>query len=454
MSASCGAPFRRLQAAFPMKPCAVPLASRPEPLDPFDKPDILGRPPAPPMATTPWGRRMPTPSRVFAPTAARIAFGAGPRLRLHRVRGVATPLLDRSLGSLGPSHTGSSPGLQALREPTHCRPNGLVAGLSNRYTGVSTVNGQNVWYSERHHHHADRPHRRLAHRHRRVPIQRSPISSITPGKSPELPIEGVDNNYGQGALTAAHNGITTEIGLTDASHNGFMGLRFQPPSLPIHQKAHCWILPTRPGFDCRHDQLVRRLGMERHDDRQDRPHGKCLHRHRGVSIQRTNLTQWRGPVAGFSKAAHGREHPQRAGRVGLERLDHHATRLHGGIYTGSAGPFFSDAVLQNAAGHIVGHSSRYSGVSTSRGRNAWIWERLNHHAHRARRRGILDIQRLSVHALLLNEAGYVAGTSSTVIDSGLAEAIPRDIQWQHRHHSSSMCHTSTAKVTIRARRSS
>ncbi len=45
----------------------------------------------------------------------------------------------------------------------------------------------------------------------------------------------------------------------------------------------------------------------------------------------------------------------------------------GGVYTGSAGREYSDVTHQNNSGQVVGWSSRYTGVSSSLGRDSWVW---------------------------------------------------------------------------------
>jgi hypothetical protein len=47
--------------------------------------------------------------------------------------------------------------------------------------------------------------------------------------------------------------------------------------------------------------------------------------------------------------------------------------LTGANYTGSAGYQTSDALRQNEAGQVVGISFRYTGLSTSNGQDAWVW---------------------------------------------------------------------------------
>jgi MYXO-CTERM domain-containing protein len=80
-----------------------------------------------------------------------------------------------------------------------------------------------------------------------------------------------------------------------------------------------------------------------------------------------------GSVAGFSTRVSGVNT-----QVGSDSWVWNGTTtqqigLTGGVYTGSAGYRASGPSRMNAIGHVVGNSSRVTGVNTSNGTDTWVW---------------------------------------------------------------------------------
>lgn len=89
--------------------------------------------------------------------------------------------------------------------------------------------------------------------------------------------------------------------------------------------------------------------------------------------------------------------------------------LAGGVYTGSAGYQSSYGILQNEAGQVVGNSVRISGVNKFNGRDAWIWNGTNTiqiGLTGGDYTGSAGYQ--SSEAILQNAAGQVVGSSARV----------------------------------------
>jgi hypothetical protein len=203
---------------------------------------------------------------------------------------------------------------------------------------------------------------------------------------------------------------TKQIGLTGTAYTGSSGYQF---SKPILQSAAGQVLgistrliglKTENGQDCWifDGTTTRQIGLT----------GAVYTGSAGYQQSEAKLQNNTGQVAGTSmritrvKTINGTDawvwNGKSATQIGLT----------GPGYTGSTGLQSSEPLLQNAAGHVAGTSSRITGVDTRNGFDAWVWDGtktipigLTLSAFGGQARSVEN------HPLYLNPAGQVVGYS-------------------------------------------
>jgi phage protein U len=281
--------------------------------------------------------------------------------------GVATT----QIGFAGAGFTGSA-GYQYSKLLFH-NDAGQVAGISERYTGVNTLNGQHAWVWN------GTTTTRVGLTgavytgspgayHRSVPTSQNASGQIT-GTTNR--ISGVSADNGSDAWVW-NGATTTQIGLTGGVYTTTAGYQV---SGPVLQNAAGRIA----GFSYRFNGVGTRNGEDAWvwDGATTTRIGLTGALYTGSGGYRSSETKFlnaAGQVAGRSlriigtSTANGRDAWVWNGTTTTQ------IGLTGGVYTGTAGYQNSDLVSQNAAGQVAGRASRVTGVSTGNGQDAWVWD--------------------------------------------------------------------------------
>lgn len=280
-------------------------------------------------------------------------------------------------GLYGPEHTGSA-GLQISFTNT-LTSTGWMVGRSSRFSGTGANNGMDTW--------CFRPDTNSTIQiglidgdHTGSSGFRSSIESFVTHDGMAVGqtqrIASVNTNNGQSAwFYFPSTDLTVRIGLTDSTHTGSSGFHFTRTTAvsPSGQVA---------GITYRYTGVDTDNGIDA-----------------WVFNPATNSTLQIGYTGGVYTGALGRQvsiidHQNQAGQIagtsnryaGVAALRGQSswvfdpvtsttvqTGLIGGVYTGSIGHQFSSNRKQNEAGHIVGWSRRYTGMSTHNGFDMWIY---------------------------------------------------------------------------------
>ena len=313
------------------------------------------------------------------------------------------------IGLTGGVYTGSG-GFQ-FSDPELQNAAGHIAGYSTRYTGVSTSNGQDAWAwngtSTVQLGLTGGPYTGSAGRQRSLAQMQNAAGQVT-GYSERY--TGISTNNGQDAWV--WNGTTTtQIGLTGSGYTSNAGKQF---SEPVLQDTSGRIV----GYSNRYTGLGSYNGRDSWvwNGTATTQIGLTGAANIGSAGYRESFSESQsdgGQVVGYSNRYSGVSTDNGRDTWVWNGTTTTNIGLTGGANTGSAGYQYSAASFQNAAGQVVGYSNRYTGVSTKIGEDVWVWNGTTT-AQIGLTGGVYSTSggRQSSHAGFQNAAGQVVGGSA------------------------------------------
>lgn len=301
----------------------------------------------------------------------------GAVLALMGVCGLAAPACAgtwpeytiQRIGLYGPEQTGSA-GLQTSAAELFNAP-GFVAGSSNRYLGVNTYNGRDAWAwngtTTTQIGLAGGVYRGSAGYQQSFPQYQNAAGHVA-GYSYRY--TGVSTSNGRDVW--AWNGTTTtQIGLTGAGYVSSAGTQ---ASILVAQNAAGQVT----GYSSRYTGVGTYNGQDSWAwngtaTTQIGLTGGASTGSAGYQVSSPQFQNAAGQVAGYSQRITGVSTNNGQHAWAWNSTTTTQIGLTGGAYTGSAGRQFSTLLSQNEAGQVVGHSTRYTGVDTNNGQDAWVW---------------------------------------------------------------------------------
>ena len=315
------------------------------------------------------------------------------------------------IGLYGPAHTGSA-GLQSSVASLLNAP-GFVAGYAIRYTGVNTFNGQDAWAwngtTTTQIGLAGGVYTGSAGRQVSRPSFQNAAGQVA-GYSERY--TGVSTSNGQDAWV--WNGTTTQqIGLTGAGYTGSAGYQYSQPRFQSSAGLVAGTSQRVTGVNTYNGQdawvwngtTTTQIGLA----------GGVYTGSAGYQVSEPQFQNAAGRVAGFSARYTGVNTYNGQDAWAWNGTTTTQIGLTGAGYTGSAGYQLSLPRFQNSAGQVAGLSYRFTGVNSYNGQDAWAWSGTTTTQIGLTGAGYSGSAGYEYsQPLLQNSAGQVVGTSQRV----------------------------------------
>lgn len=234
------------------------------------------------------------------------------------------------------------------------------------------------------------------------------------------------------------NGSTTiQVGLIDAAHTSSAGYRDSGPALQNDAGQVVGVSDRFSGAtQIGEDAWVWNGAATQQIGLADAAHtAGSGQRHVAIRFQNDA-----GHVAGYSSRYTGLNSDNGVDAWAWDGVATHQIGLAGGPYTGVSGFQSSEPFLQNSMGHIAGASSRITGISTTNGQDAWAWDGVV-----TRQIGLLTPPYTGsagfqyTDVLAINDAGCVVGSTRRI--AGVNTTLAQDA-WYY----DPTTHTTTAVI--------
>ncbi len=284
-------------------------------------------------------------------------------------------------GLFGPQQTGSA-GLQ-LSTANFLNTAGQVAGRSNRYTGVSTFNGLNTWVYNP----VSNTTTQIGLSGATYTGSAGMQQSGNDFQNDAGQVAGVSVRYTgvstyKGQNSWVYNPVsntTVQTGLTGAAYTGSAGFQFIVNSFQNDAGQVAGLSWRYTGVSTNNGRNTWVYNPVSNTTVQTGLTGAAYTGSTGRQESFNGLQNDAGQVAGLSWRYTGVSTNNGRNTWVYNPISNTTvqTGLTGAANTGSAGFQQSFNELQNAAGQVAGSSQRYTGVSTDNGQNTWVYNPIS-----------------------------------------------------------------------------